>query len=90
MASDLSPQNEQYLQQVLAGGLFPTREAALDAAVSALREKQEESQPIPSEHRRLVEKALDELDAGLGEAWDVNEEKRLFRERLAERKAARP
>lgn len=37
----LSTQNEQFLADVLASGLFPSREAALEAAVEVLREKTE-------------------------------------------------
>jgi hypothetical protein len=39
MDKALSPQSEQYLASVVAGGLFPSKEAALEAAVAALREK---------------------------------------------------
>ena len=39
MASELSPQSEQFIASVVAGGLFSSREAVLEAAVTALREK---------------------------------------------------
>jgi hypothetical protein len=39
MVTGISPDNEAYLQQVVATGQFPSREAALDEAIRALREK---------------------------------------------------
>jgi hypothetical protein len=39
MSRELSPQSEQYLANAVASGLFPSTEAALEAAVEALREK---------------------------------------------------
>jgi hypothetical protein len=65
MQHELSPQNEQYLERIVAGGLFPSREAALDAAVAALREKTHEIPFVPNEHMEAVERALDDADAGL-------------------------
>jgi hypothetical protein len=68
MSNGLSPQSEQYLAQVVASGMFPSKEAALDAAVVALREKNENEEVplIPEEHMALVEEALASLEAGEG------------------------
>jgi len=41
MVNGISPDNEAFLQQAVAAGQFPSREAALDEAVRALREKTE-------------------------------------------------
>ena len=41
MSTDLSPENEQFLQQVVAAGVFPDRGQALDEAVGLLRRRQE-------------------------------------------------
>ncbi|HEY5313232.1 MAG TPA: hypothetical protein VIK18_11965 [Pirellulales bacterium] len=60
MSYGLSPQNEQYLESIVAGGLFPTMEAALDAAVEALREKEEDIPFICDEHMDAVEEALED------------------------------
>jgi hypothetical protein len=65
MEHELSPQNQQYLDRIVAGGLFPSKEAALDAAVAALREKTEEVPFVLHEHMEAVEQAIDEADAGL-------------------------
>jgi Sec-independent protein secretion pathway component TatC len=41
MSSDLSPESEQFIQQVVAAGLFPDRGRALDEAVGLLKRRQE-------------------------------------------------
>ena len=45
MVTGISPDNEAFLDRVVATGQFPTREAALDEAVRALREKSPVIQP---------------------------------------------
>ncbi len=64
MLDDLSSQNEQYLASVVSRGLFPTKEAALEAAVAALREKTEPLPLVPAEHMRRVEEAVESSAAG--------------------------
>jgi hypothetical protein len=64
VATGLSSQSEQYLAQVVASGMFPSKEAALDAAVVALREKNEQIPLVPAEHMALVEEALESSAAG--------------------------
>ena len=64
MATELSPQIEQYLTSVVAGGLFPTQEAALEAAIAALREKTEPIPFVPPEHMELVEQGMASARAG--------------------------
>jgi hypothetical protein len=66
MATELSPQIEQYLASVVAGGLFSTPEAALEAAVDALREKIEPIPFVPDEHMEQVEQGIREANAGQG------------------------
>lgn len=41
MATDLSPENEQFIQQVVASGAFEGRVEALNAAVGLLKRRQE-------------------------------------------------
>ena len=65
MVKDLSEQSEEYLANVVAGGLFPSKEAALEAAVAALREKTEQIPFVPDEHMARVEQAIESADAGL-------------------------
>lgn len=85
MSFDLSPDNSQYLAKVVADGLFPSVDAALDAAVDALRRQNERLPMVPDEHMDAVEEALADLEAGIEKNWDVEEEKRRYRERLANR-----
>ncbi|MBI2824213.1 MAG: hypothetical protein HYX69_05965 [Planctomycetia bacterium] len=64
MDKELSPQTEQYLASVVAGGLFPSKEAALEAAVAALREKTADIPFVPDVHMEQVEKAIESANAG--------------------------
>jgi hypothetical protein len=64
MASELPPQIEQYLASVVAGGLFPSKEAALEAAIDALREKTEPIPFVPDEHMARVEQSIESANAG--------------------------
>ena len=77
MEHQLSPQNAQYLEQVVAGGIYPSKEAALDAAVAALRETNAEIPFIPDEHMEAVEKGLAESNAGLSRPMTANDWERL-------------
>jgi Arc/MetJ-type ribon-helix-helix transcriptional regulator len=83
MSSDLSPQNEQFIEHAVASGLFPSRQAALDAAVESLRTKRDEPQPLPPEHATLVEDGLLSLNQGLGVPWDAESAKQRVQHRLA-------
>jgi hypothetical protein len=64
MSKGLSQQTEQYLANMVAGGLFPSKEAALEAAVAALREKNEQLPFVPDEHMERVEQAIASSLAG--------------------------
>jgi Arc/MetJ-type ribon-helix-helix transcriptional regulator len=64
MAHELSPQTEQYLARIVAGGLYPSKEAAIEAAVDALREKNEQLLAVPDEQVDLVEQAIASSRAG--------------------------
>ncbi len=64
MNHELSPQTEQYLASMVAGGQYPTKEAALEAAVEALRQRNEEIPFVPDEHMPAVEQAIASSRAG--------------------------
>lgn len=53
MGVDLSPQNEQFIQQVVACGAFHDRTQALDQAVELLRRRQELLDHIDEGSRQL-------------------------------------
>ena len=64
----------------MAGGLYPSKEAALDAAVAALREKTDAIEFVCGEHMAAVEEGIAEADAGLCQPMtkdDWSELKRL-------------
>ena len=65
MEHDISPQSEQYLQQIVESGLYSSKEAAIDAAVAALREKNGAIPFVPGEHQEAVDEGLAESKAGL-------------------------
>ena len=77
MERELSPQSEQYLERIVAVGLFSSKEAALDAAVAALREKTEAIPFVPDEHMEAVEQAIDEANAGLSQPMTEEDWSRL-------------
>jgi hypothetical protein len=68
MSRDLSESTEQYLASVVAGRLYPSKEAALEAAVAALREKSRQVPLVPDEHLELVEQAVASSLAGRSRA----------------------
>ena len=59
MTKELSSQNEQFLDSIVAGGLFPSKEAALDAAIEALREKTQQIPFVPDEHMERLDQAFE-------------------------------
>lgn len=67
MSSGLSPQNEQFIADAIAQGLFPSKEAAIDAAVDAMRQQKTDVPMVPDEHMAGVEEALAEMEAGIEE-----------------------
>jgi len=76
MSTDLPPENEGYVQQIVAEGLFPSRGEALDAAVELLRRREET--------RRAVQAGIDESERGEVVPFDFEKMKADFRRRLAE------
>jgi hypothetical protein len=63
MSHELSAQTEQYLASLVAGGLFPNKEAALEAAVEALHNSTA-IPTIPEEHMEAVEQGIASAIAG--------------------------
>jgi Arc/MetJ-type ribon-helix-helix transcriptional regulator len=55
MSIDLSPRNEQFIEQVVASGAFQDRAQALDQAVELLRRRQELLDHIDEGTRQLRE-----------------------------------
>jgi hypothetical protein len=71
MERELSSQNEHYLAELVASGVFPSREAALNAAVEALRIQATDVRctfavstaqglsPVDDEHWRRLDRLID-------------------------------
>lgn len=87
MPTGLSPHIEQMIQLAIASGRYPSRDAVLEAGVESLMH--DDSAEVPPEHVELLERSLDQLDAGLGVEWNVEEEIRLFHERRAARQQSK-
>ena len=68
MADALSPQVEQYIGDVLAQGLYPSREALLEKAVLTLREVARDREQLKEALRR----GIDDIDNGRVEDWDFD------------------
>jgi hypothetical protein len=83
MASELSPPYEAFIRDALDVGAFPSREALLEAAVDALRAGEANPAFVDPEHMGAVEQAIEELEAGLVDVWDVDLERRLLQDRLS-------
>lgn len=65
MSSQLSPHVEDLIAHAVANGMFPTREAVLEAGVERLFK--EVIPPVPDEHLAAVELGLAEIEQGLVE-----------------------
>ena len=87
MVKELSPHVEQMIEHAVATGLFPSREAMLEASVERLMH--EHPLPVPQEQLDAIEQALDALDAGLGVEWNVEDEIRRYHQRRLERQQAK-
>ncbi len=61
MISSLSSDNERFIHEALAAGLFPSREILLDQAVEALRRRQDQLALDAA-----LREGLAQLDAGQG------------------------
>jgi Arc/MetJ-type ribon-helix-helix transcriptional regulator len=74
VSTDLSPENEQYLEHAVSVGMFHDRGEALDKAVELLRRREELV--------RDVNVGIEQLEQGEGRAFDVAEIKKAVRSRL--------
>ncbi len=83
MPESLHPYSEQYLQDLVDRGVFPTRAAALEAAVESLRVERQEIPLVPPEHMAAVEEGIRDAEAGQVEDWNLEEELRWLQEHSA-------
>ncbi len=75
MSTDISPQNEQFLQEAIARGSFEPRGQALDAAIELLKSREDTIQKVKA--------GIAELERGEGRPLDLDKIKANIRERLA-------
>jgi len=74
MNSNLSPENEQFLERAVSVGMYHDRGEALDRAVELLRRREQLIQD--------VNKGIEQLEHGEGVPLDIEQIKTLVRERL--------
>ena len=80
MATDISPNNEQFIQQEIANGSFGSREEALDTAVDMLRQRRQLIDRLKESRRQLDDGEFIELDAtGLQQLFDTLQQRALNR-----------
>ena len=77
MSSGFSPHIEQKIAEALAGGLYPSREALIEAGVEHLLD--ERMAMVPEEHMALVETALESSAAGRSTSMTRQEWEELHR-----------
>jgi len=77
MSTDLSPQSEQYLTEIVERGVFPDRAHALERAVDLLRQREELV--------RQVNRGIEQCERGELVPFDVDDIKARGRRRLQER-----
>ena len=75
MRSDLSPENEQFLEHAIAVGLYHDRGEAIDRAVQLLRQQEQLV--------RDVNEGIEQLERGDGIPLDIEQIKVAVRDRLA-------
>jgi len=71
MATDMSPENEQFLEQAIASGLFGTRGEALNAGVDLLKQRSKLVSRLRKSRQQLDEgDALEFDNSGMRELFD--------------------
>ena len=70
MKTNISPENELFIDQQVADGTFPNRQAALDAAVELLRQR--------SDTLARIDKRREQLDQGEFTEYDESSLKKRF------------
>lgn len=64
MSSDISPESEQFIQDVVAVGAYESRGEALDQAVELLRRREQLLKDVNS--------GIEQLERGEGETLDID------------------
>lgn len=71
MANDLSAENERFIEQQVAAGVFPTRTEAIDAAIELFRQRKDLLDRLDEGRRQLDHGEYSEYDgASLAKRFD--------------------
>jgi Arc/MetJ-type ribon-helix-helix transcriptional regulator len=76
MSTDISPENEQYLQEAVARGTFHSRGQALNAAVELLKQREQLIRDVGA--------GIEQLERGECGVLDIEDIKARGRKRLAD------
>lgn len=83
MSTDLSPQHEAFIRNLVESGVYPSRDKVIEAGLDALHQV-EEAQSVPTEHEPLLAEAGADVRAGRVVSWNPDD----FLQRLQQRQAA--
>jgi putative addiction module CopG family antidote len=78
MSVTLPPDIQEFVRQAIANGEFANEDDVLIAGVRALRELKSRHESL----RREIQVAVNEMDAGQGEPWDLDEIKQELGQQL--------
>jgi putative addiction module CopG family antidote len=74
MSTNLTPENEQFIENVIAAGLYHDRDEAINRAVELLQRREALI--------RDVNKGIEQLQRGEGKVWDMDDIDAQIRARL--------
>jgi Arc/MetJ-type ribon-helix-helix transcriptional regulator len=78
MSTGISPENEQYIDNAVATGLFHDRGQAINTAIELLKRREQLIRDVNS--------GIDQLEKGLGRPFDIDVIMAQIDERLSENK----
>lgn len=88
MDISLPPDLEKFIDEKVRTGHFESASAVVQSAVALLREEESLSGQDLADLRAEIRVGLDQLDAGQGEEWNVEEHKARLREHVEKAKRA--
>ena len=83
MDISLTPEMERFVQDKVSAGQFSSSSEVIVGALTLLKESEALTPEVLEELRRDIQIGLDQLDRGLGAAWDAEATKARVRERVA-------
>jgi antitoxin ParD1/3/4 len=88
MEISLTPDLQKFVDEKVRAGQFESASAVVQRAVALLREEESLTAEDVAELRAELQLGLDQLDAGQGAEWNVEEHKTRLRDRAEKAKRA--